>query len=138
MGKTPVSVNRESKMWWIRRHRILALLAPFAAMVVIIVGWVAISLVIFRDEIIEPPVEAFLSGVEFGLCGAARGLIDFAYSPVRIMAFRWLAWPFYLAPASVFLASEKAVSLISAYVLYFVLACFGVVAGYYHFVGQME
>ena len=115
------------KKWWIRRHRVLALLTPFVT---------AIVFAILFFTIHAQSIQDMLEAAKFGFSYSLLSTIVFAYvlKNMNLSAFWFFstlaAAPFYLIPAVVFTFSKFAKKQIVAYVIYCALTVSSILAGW--------
>ena len=116
---------------WIRRHRILALLIPFVATLAFFTLFYAIQAAVTPEPYGDDPGawHRFWEGFLFGAPFSFFGLIAFVWDWTRFGGRYWLAYPFYVIPAVLFLFSKRKRFLIPAYVVYCLLAAAAVFSG---------
>ncbi len=129
--------NPQPMKWWIRRHRILALLAPFMGMVVLLFLWNGIGM-LFIDRIpTENPLKDLCECVWFFLVLATVGVTRvFEMGPEHLAVYRWLSWPFFILPAILYLVLKRTCWAIAAYTVYCLLVCLGIMMGFVWAVSQ--
>ena len=117
--------KRQPVKWWIRRHRVLALLAPFVIAIVALTLIVAVQGDSWGD---------FVGGAKFGFALSIYGLAAFQegmdhqpFSPIWYAEI--LVWPLYILPAIAFVISRNAKAMISAYVVYCLLVVIAIYSG---------
>ena len=107
----------------IRRHRILALVIPFAVAITFFTLFYGIQAVRMPCGYEENPNVwfRFWDGVRFGFPFSAIALIAFVEDWRRLGGEYWLSYPFYVIPAVWFFFTKKTVSVIVAYTVYCLL-----------------
>ena len=117
--------KRQPVKWWIRRHRVLSLLAPFA------IATIAFTLVFAVQcdslaDMLDAAKFGFLASI-YGLATFTEGIRHYPFTPM------WYAevfvWPFYVLPAIAFVFSRNAKVLIFAYAVYCVLVVLAIYSG---------
>ena len=114
-----VSENR----CWIRRHKILAILAPFFILILFFTLWVGIlEARTPKSYGSDPgPLGRFFSGTMDGFVFTLFSWLIFIEEWSRMFEHRWLAYPLYAIPAIVFLVSRTNRSAIVSYVVFCLL-----------------
>ena len=122
--------HMQNRSPWIRRHRILALLLPFAFAIVFFSLLFAINDAA-RTQVSQGEPGAFFrfwDGAQFGFGLSVFGLFLFPENS-RLGDRYWLAYPFYVLPAIVFFFARRTWILIAAYIVYCLLAVAAVWSG---------
>ncbi len=117
---------------WIRRHRILALIIPFAATIVFFALIYAIqSAATPEPYLVDTSAwHRFWDGFLFGAAIPSLGLVSFDEDWTYLGGRYWLAYPFYVIPAVLFLLAKRKRFLIPAYVVYCLIAVAAVFSGF--------
>ena len=86
--------KRQPVKWWIRRHRVLALLAPFAIAIIAFTLVFAVQCDSLAD-MLDAAQFGFLASI-YGLATFTEGIRHYPFTPM------WYAevfvWPFYVLP----------------------------------------
>ena len=114
-----------SEKCWIRRHKILALLAPFFALILFLVAWLGIrGACVPSGYGTDPgPLRRFVSGAYDGFAFSVFSWIAFVEDWVRLTDHYWFSYPVYALPAAAFLFARKNRTAVFAYVLFCLLVC---------------
>ncbi len=125
------SARAQKRKPWIRRHRVLALIIPFVATIVFFALLYAIQAAATPKEYgYEPGVwYRFWDGFMFGATISSFGLVSFDEDWKWLGGRYWLAYPFYVIPAVLFLLAKRKRFLIPAYVVYCLLVAAAVFSG---------
>ncbi len=125
------SAPAQNRTPWIRRHRILALLIPFAATIAFFALLSAIqSAATPKTYGYEPGAwHRFWDGFLFGAAISSFGLVSFDEDWTCLGGRYWLAYPFYVIPAVLFLLAKRKRFLVPAYVVYCLIAVAAVFSG---------
>ncbi len=117
--------NNQPVKWWIRRHRILALLAAF------VIAPIAFALIfaVQCDSLAEKLDGAWVGyfASYYGLGSFTEGIRHYPFSPMWYAEI--LVWPLYILPAIAFAISRNAKAMISAYVVYCLLVAIAIYSG---------
>ena len=117
--------KRQPVKWWIRRHRVLALLAPF------VIAIVALTLIVaVQGDSWGEFVEYTKFGFALSICGLAAFREGMRHQPPSLIWYaEILVWPLYILPAITFAISRNAKAMISAYVVYCLLVVIAIYSG---------
>lgn len=123
--------NPFAEKCWIRRHKILSVLAPFFASILFFMFFSGFQAVCSPDEFSAASgwLSRFLSGSSAGFLYSAISWIYFIEDWTRPTEHNWLAYPFYAIPALVFLFVRKNGIAIIAYVMFCILVCAALYSG---------
>ena len=120
-----IVTKRQPVKWWIRRHRVLALLAPVAIATIAFTLFFAVQGDSLAD-MLDAAKFGFLASI-YGLATFTEGMRHYPFTPI------WYAevfvWPLYALPAIEFVFSRNAKVLIFAYAVYCVLVVLAVYSG---------
>lgn len=116
---------------WIRRHKYLSILAPFAALILFFSVLTGIQSVCFPDKRVEDPgaLHRFFDGSFNGFVYSAVSWIFFVEDWSGQVDHYWFAYPFYAIPALVFLFARRNRTAIVAYALFCILVCVALFSG---------
>jgi len=117
--------NNQPVKWWIRRHRILALLAPF------VIAPIAFALIfaVQCDSLAEKQDGAWFGFLAsyYGLGSFTEGIHHYPFTPMWYAEI--LVWPLYAIPVIPFVISRNGKVLICVYVIYCLLAILAIYSG---------
>ena len=116
---------------WIRRHKILAILATFFAAILIFSLFSGFQAVCSSDEFAADSgcLSRFFAGSSAGFVYSAISWLFFIEDWTRPLNHNWLAYPFYVLPALVFFFARTNRTAIIAYVLFCILVCAALYSG---------
>ena len=116
---------------WIRRHKILAIIAPFLLLILFLATWLGTLGACTPKEYGQDPgpLRRFSSGALDGFAFAVFSWISFVEDWTRMSDHYWLAYPSYAVPALVFLFARRNLTAIVAYVLFCILVCVALFSG---------
>ena len=110
---------------WIRRHKILAVIAPFGALILFLSAWLGIRGAC-APSAFEPdtgPWDRFLSNAMDGFIFSVFSWMAFVEDWVRLRCHHWLAYPLYIIPAIVFVSNRNNRTVVISYTLFCLLVC---------------
>lgn len=110
---------------WIRRHKILAVIAPFCALILFLSAWLGIrgACVPSAFEPDSSPWNRFLSNAMDGFIFSVFSWMAFVEDWARLRCHHWFAYPLYIIPAIVFVASRNNRTAVISYTLFCLLVC---------------
>jgi hypothetical protein len=118
----PTPRNRKP---WIRRHKILAVVAPFVALILFLSAWMGIrgACVPSAFEPDSSPWNRFLSNAMDGFIFSVFSWMAFVEDWARLRCHHWFAYPLYVVPVIVFISTRNNRTAIISYTLFCLLVC---------------
>lgn len=110
---------------WIRRHKILAVIAPFVALILFLSAWLGIRGACMPSAF-EPnsgPWNRFLSDAVDGLIFSVFSWMAFIEDWARLTHHHWLAYPIYAVPAIMFVSTRNNRTAVVSYSIFCLLVC---------------